>query len=204
MSNFSEFTRKYQVSKTLRFELIPKGKTLENLTKFGMVGEDKQRSENYKKLKPVIDRIYKCFIEESLKQADVDWQPLCDAVTAYRKDKSVANNNNLQKQQEICRKAIVAWFEGKITKNELKEYKDYNAKQSKLFKELFGKELFTDNLIQRLPGVTLSEEEKELLTSFDKFTTYFTGFYENRKNILFFHFKEYYCSCICYCYYCYC
>ncbi len=183
MTAFCEFTHKYQVPKTLRFELIPQGKTLENLTKLGMVVEDKQRSENYKKLKPVIDRIYKGFIENSLARVNVDWQPLCDAITAYRKDKSTVNNNNLQKQQEICRKAIAAWFEGKITEKELKEYKGFNARQGKLFKELFGKELFKDNLIQQLPGVSLSEEEKDILTSFDRFTSYFKGFYENRKNI---------------------
>ena len=183
MSGFSEFTHKYQVSKTLRFELIPQGKTLENLTRLGMIGEDRQRSENYKKLKPVIDRIYKYFIEETLKQVNVDWQPLYNAIVLFRKDKSAANSNNLKKQQEICRKAIAAWFEGKIAKDERKDYKEFNAKQSKIFKELFGKELFTNDLLLQLPGLTLSEEEKNLLTSFDKFTTYFTGFYENRKNV---------------------
>ena len=40
MANLSQFTHKYQVSKTLRFELIPQGKTLENLTECGMVAYD--------------------------------------------------------------------------------------------------------------------------------------------------------------------
>lgn len=70
MADLSQFTHKYQVSKTLRFELIPQGKTLENLSAYGMVADDKQRSENYKKLKPVIDRIYKYFIEGSLKNTN--------------------------------------------------------------------------------------------------------------------------------------
>ena len=72
MRNFGEFTHKYQVSKTLRFELITQGKTLENVAKYGIVDDDKRRSENYKKLKPVIDRIYKYFIDESLKNVFID------------------------------------------------------------------------------------------------------------------------------------
>ena len=183
MANLSQFTHKYQVSKTLRFELIPQGKTLENLTECGMVGEDKQRSENYKKLKPVIDRIYKYFIDESLIDANIDWNPLYEAIKNYRKEKTTVTVANLEEQQEICRKAIANRFEGKVPDKGDKNVKDFNKQQSKLFKELFGKELFTDSVSAQLPGVALSDEEKTLLKSFDKFTTYFVGFYENRKNV---------------------
>ena len=183
MGNFGEFTHKYQVSKTLRFELIPQGKTLENVTKYGIVDDDKHRSENYKKLKPVIDRIYKCFINESLKNVSIDWQPLYEAIVAYRKDQTTANDVRLKEEQEACRKAIAGWFEGKVPDRGNKDLKEFNKTQSKLFKELFGKELFTESVTQQLSGISLTEEEKELLASFNKFTTYFVGFYENRKNV---------------------
>ena len=183
MSNFSEFTHKYQVSKTLRFELIPQGKTLENLTAYGMVNDDKLRSENYKKLKPVIDKIYKYFIEETLKHVAIDWEPLYKAITAFRKDKTLENNTNLREIQDNCRKSIAGYFEGKVPDNGNKGLKEFNKAQSRLFKELFGKELFSDSLSEQLPGLSLSDEEKGLLKSFDKFTTYFVGFYENRKNV---------------------
>ena len=183
MGNFGEFTHKYQVSKTLRFELIPQGKTLENVAKYGIVDDDKLRSENYKKLKPVIDRIYKFFIEETLKNVSIDWQPLYKAIVAYRKDQSTANDARLKEEQEACRKAIAGWFEGKVPDKGNKGLKEFNKTQSKLFKELFGKELFTESVTQQLPGISLTAEEKELLSSFNKFTTYFVGFYENRKNV---------------------
>ena len=183
MGNFGEFTHKYQVSKTLRFELIPQGKTLENVAKYGIVDDDKRRSENYKKLKPVIDRIYKYFIDESLKNVSIDWQPLYEAIIAYRKEQTTANVVRLKEEQEACRKAIAAWFEGKVPDKGSKDLKEFNKTQSKLFKELFGKELFTESVTQLLPGLSLTEEEKELLASFNKFTSYFKGFYVNRKNV---------------------
>lgn len=183
MGNFGEFTHKYQVSKTLRFELIPQGKTLENVAKYGIVDDDKRRSENYKKLKPVIDRIYKYFIDVSLKNVSIDWQPLYEAIIAYRKEQTTANVVRLKEEQEACRKAIAAWFEGKVPDKGNKDLKEFNKTQSKLFKELFGKELFTESVTQLLPGLSLTEEEKELLASFNKFTSYFKGFYVNRKNV---------------------
>ena len=183
MADLSQFTHKYQVSKTLRFELIPQGKTLENLSAYGMVADDKQRSENYKKLKPIIDRIYKYFIEESLKNTNLDWNPLYEAIREYRKEKTTATITHLKEQQDLCRRAIASRFEGKVPDKGDKSVKDFNKKQSKLFKELFGKELFTDSVLEQLPGVSLSDEDKALLKSFDKFTTYFVGFYDNRKNV---------------------
>ena len=37
MNNMGNFTNQYQVSKTLRFELIPQGKTLEHIQKTGII-----------------------------------------------------------------------------------------------------------------------------------------------------------------------
>ncbi len=183
MTGFADFTHKYQVSKTLRFELIPQGKTLENLKKMDLVAEDKARSENYKALKPVIDRIYKYFIEESLKHVNIDWEPLYETIATYRKDKSTTASNHLKEEQDKCRKAVASWFEGTVPEKNNKEIKKFNKKQSKIFKCLFGKKLFSDSLNGLMPDLTLSDKEKELIRSFDKFTTYFIGFYENRRNV---------------------
>ena len=56
----------YPVSKTLRFELKPIGRTLEYIEKEGILDTDFHRAESYKKVKKIIDRYHKHFIEEAL------------------------------------------------------------------------------------------------------------------------------------------
>lgn len=52
MSNiYSNFTKQYSVSKTLRFELIPQGKTLINIQNNQIINEDEQRAEDYERVK---------------------------------------------------------------------------------------------------------------------------------------------------------
>ena len=55
MSVFDRFTGLYQVSKTLRFELKPIGKTLEHIEETGLIAQDEQRAREYKEMKEIID-----------------------------------------------------------------------------------------------------------------------------------------------------
>ncbi len=50
-NNQNAFTQKYPLSKTLRFELKPIGKTLEHIEAKGLLSQDEQRAESYKKMK---------------------------------------------------------------------------------------------------------------------------------------------------------
>lgn len=152
MGNFGEFTHKYQVSKTLRFELIPQGKTLENVAKYGIVDDDKRRSENYKKLKPVIDRIYKYFIDVSLKNVSIDWQPLYEAIIAYRKEQTTANVVRLKEEQEACRKAIAAWFEGKVPDKGNKDLKSLIKHRASFLKNCLEKNYLRNPLHSCCPA----------------------------------------------------
>lgn len=45
------FIGKYSLSKTLRFELRPQGKTLEHIQVKGLLTDDAHRAESYKKVK---------------------------------------------------------------------------------------------------------------------------------------------------------
>ena len=54
-----QLTNLYPVSKTLRFELQPIGKTRENIEKGGILQQDEKRAENYKKVKGFIDEYHK-------------------------------------------------------------------------------------------------------------------------------------------------
>lgn len=49
-SIFNDFIGLYPVSKTIRMELRPVGKTLENIEKNGLIPEDQDRAEKYKKV----------------------------------------------------------------------------------------------------------------------------------------------------------
>ena len=61
-----DFTNLYPVSKTLRFELQPIGKTKENIEKNGILQRDEKRAEDYKLVKGFIDEYHKQFIKDRL------------------------------------------------------------------------------------------------------------------------------------------
>lgn len=175
MATLDQFTNKYQVQKTLRFRLIPNEKTKEHITKRGFIDADKVLNEKYHLVKPLIDNIHKAFIDETLKKIVYNWQTLGDAIVNFKKSNTVENKNKVIFEQEKARKTIVDWFEGKAGSDSCKR------EQKEAFKKLFGKEIFNKLLINDSSGLT--KEEKELVKSFDGFTTYFMGFNESRKNI---------------------
>ena len=49
MKHLSDFTNKYQISKTLRFKLIPIGKTEEFIKRGQFIENDERRENEYKK-----------------------------------------------------------------------------------------------------------------------------------------------------------
>jgi hypothetical protein len=70
---FSDFTKQYALSKTLRFELKPIGKTRENMDKeleydptLRTFLKDQRIEDAYQTLKPVFDKIHETFITQSL------------------------------------------------------------------------------------------------------------------------------------------
>src|SRR5690606_29456828 len=65
--NFSNLTNRYQLSKTLRFELIPQGRTLEHMRHRELLSKDQQRADSYQKMKRTIDGFHKHFIELAMR-----------------------------------------------------------------------------------------------------------------------------------------
>ena len=53
----------YPVSKTIRFELRPVGRTKEYIECDGIISEDLQRAKDYIKVKKIIDAYHKYFID---------------------------------------------------------------------------------------------------------------------------------------------
>ena len=163
MKKFSlqDFTNQYSLSKTLRFELIPQGKTLEHIEKNGLLSQDEHRAESYIVVKKIIDEYHKAFITKALD--GVKLNSLEDYFLYYQLPKR--DEDQKKKFEEIQMKLR-------------KQIADRFVKQEG-FKNLFAKELIKDDLI----SFVKSNDEKLLVAEFQNFTTYFTGFHENRKNM---------------------
>ncbi len=159
MIDLKQFIGTYPVSKTLRFELKPIGRTQEWMEKNHVLENDGKRAEHYPRVKELIDSYHKKCINESLKKVQLDWNPLRDVVENYRHNKSDEAKKALVEEQnkmrnEICKK--------------LSEFEHY-------------KELVKADTPSKLINDILPHEES--LDAFDKFAVYFEGFQENRRNI---------------------
>ena len=161
MKVIDNFINRYPLSKTLRFSLIPIGKTEENFNDRLLLEEDKQRAEDYEKVKKYIDRYHKVFIESVL--ADFYLEDISSyALLYYKNDKSEKDLKEMEKIEGNMRKSISKAFKG-----------------NKIYKDIFSK----DMIESILPDFLTDEEEKSSVRKFQKFSTYFVGFNSNRENI---------------------
>ena len=163
---FKDFNNQYSLSKTLRFELVPVGNTLQNIEKKGLINKDAERAESYKKLKKTIDEYHKYFIETALK--NVKLSGLDDYFELYSQSKENRNEDDFNKVKSDLRKEIAQAFN--------------TGDSQEPYKRLFGKELIKEDLEEWLK----TQPEKSELhydEGFKNFTTYFTGFNENRRNM---------------------
>lgn len=87
MRDLKQFIGIYPVSKTLRFEQKPIGKTQEWIEKNKILENDEKKSEDYPKVKSLIDDYHKICIRESLKNVHLGWNPLMQAIGEYQKSK---------------------------------------------------------------------------------------------------------------------
>ena len=162
----------YSRSITLRNRLVPIGKTEENINHFRLLENDKKRADSYQEVKNIIDDFHRSFIQDVLSNANFEWGPLFDEFDLYQSKNDKAEKEkikpDLQKLQSLMRTKVVK----KFTSDER-------------FKKLFAKELLSEllpEIIKSADPTTISNKE-EALKAFDKFSTYFTGFHENRKNL---------------------
>ena len=160
----NEFTHLYPLSKTLRFELRPVGKTEEMFRKSGILEQDNGRADSYKVVKKLIDRYHKDFIEKALQGFEFEEGSLGEYYTLYSKaNRDEKKENDFEKAKESLRKQITK----QLTKQEA-------------YKRIDKKELIKEDLCK---AIECSEEEKKAIEEFNDFTTYFRGFHENRKNM---------------------
>lgn len=170
MNDLKQFTGLYPLSKTLRFELKPIGKTQENIEKHGILERDNQRAEDYKVVKEFIDEYHKQFIKSRLWNYNL---PL----------KSAGQLNSLEEYQELYeiskRDADQESTFAEVKYNLRSAIVKRLTESGSSYERIFKKELIREDLIDFLED----EEDKEIVRQFADFTTYFTGFHENRKNM---------------------
>lgn len=167
-SVWDEMTNQYSLSKTLRFELKPVGNTLENIGK--IIEEDKQRDKDFQEVKIIMNKYYSYYISKILNnKIKIDKPTLNEYKDIYFNLKKKPNDSDLKKQLESIQK--------KITKNI-----SFMINSDSDFKKLFGKE-FVKDILKRYLEEKGSQQELELVSKFSDWTTYFTGFYDNRKNV---------------------
>lgn len=173
MEAFSNFTNLYPLSKTLRFRLIPIGKTLKHFIESGILEEDQHRAESYVKVKAIIDSYHRAYIDKSLSGFELPLESTgnFNSLEEYYMYHSIRNKteeiqNLLSKIKTNLRKLIAS----QLTKNET-------------YKRIDKKELIQNDLIDFVKNENDANEKIALISEFRYFTVYFKGFHENRKNM---------------------
>lgn len=156
-----QFINRYPLSKTLRFSLIPVGETENNFNKNLLLEKDKQRAENYEKVKGYIDRFHKEYIESVLSKARIE--KVDEYANLYWK--SNKDDSDIKAMESL--------------ENDMRKQISKQLKSNARYKRLFGKELICEDL----PSFLTDKDERETVECFRSFTTYFKGFNTNRENM---------------------
>lgn len=170
MKNLKQFTNLYPVSKTLRFELQPIGKTKEYIEKNGILSRDEQRAKDYLLVKGFIDEYHKQYIKDCLWRFKVplESEGHLDSLEEYQELYELSKRDA---NQEAAFTEVKDNLRGIIAKR--------LANDNPAYKRIDKKELIREDLVEFLEN----EEDREIVRQFADFTTYFTGFHQNRKNM---------------------
>ena len=177
-----EFLGQYSLSKTLKFELVPQGKTKDLINNLddSILAIDAKRAAEYKNVKKILDDYYRFFIEQVLEKNILDEKDVKEAHVAFQQ--RAKDSKAFEKTQDNMRKKIAKALKDGRSGGQLDAYE-------KLFK--------TDNKSELYKWLNYRKDRKELteelyesykksLQQFDKFTTYFTGYFRQKKSRLLF------------------
>lgn len=160
----NEFTHLYPLSKTLRFELRPVGKTEEKFRESDILEQDTERADSYKVVKKLIDRYHKDFIEKALQGFEFEQGSLEKYYNLYSTDnRDDKKEKDFEEAKEKLRKQIANQF-----------------KKQKAYERIDKQKLIKEDLLE---AIECNDKEKKAVEEFKNFTTYFKGFHENRKNM---------------------
>ena len=194
---FENFTNLYSLSKTLRFELKPVGRTQEFIEQNGILEKDRDRAESYKLVKKIIDEYHKVFIDmvlenfvEKLNDDEKEaWNnSINDFYMNYHANSSEENKkDNLLKAQIVLRTLISECFTSnkvyarlfgmQLIREDLIEFVNSGGIDSFICKQKGNEDLTQEEIL------VIREKYIQEIEKFADFTTYFSGFNDNRKNL---------------------
>lgn len=190
---FNDFKRLYPLSKTLRFEAKPIGATLKNIIKSGLLEEDEHRAQSYVKVKKLIDEYHKVFIDRVLDDGclTIENKGKKDSLEEYYESyMSKSNDENVSKTFKEIQENLRSVIAKKLTddkayanlfgKNLIESYKDKDDKNKIIDSDLIQ---FINTAEPSQLDSMSQDEAKQLVKEFWGFTTYFVGFFDNRKNM---------------------
>lgn len=188
-NNLKVFSNKYSLTKTLRFELKPIGKTLENMKKDLEYDEklqtflkDQSIEDAFQELKPIFDVLHKQFITQSLESRGAKEIDFSGYLENYR----------LKKDCGTIEKKLRTEFAQLYvnTSDEWKSKAGNNKKNKPLFTERSYK-ILTEKAIlayirmnlDQFSNIRSKNKIEKALNAFEEgFFTYFSGFNKNREN----------------------
>lgn len=183
-SVFDKFTGKYELSKTLRFELKPIWNTPDMLNAELVVENDELRRKKYEAVKPWLDQLHREFIQDSL--GDFRFKNLKtyqSALELWQKDKkSKQSKESLIKIENELREEISDCFEKTANKWATSDqYKSLGLKKDGIDM------LFEAGMFKLLKKRFKNEKEiqlgnKNIFDDWNGWTGYFKKFFETRKN----------------------
>ncbi len=184
MAVFDNFTNLYSLSKTLRFELKPEGKTLDNMREHLGWNKDLQTffadqeiEDAYQTLKPLSDKLHEEFINDSLNSEQAKNIDFSEYLMEYKAKKDLQNAE--KKLREEVGKAFIE--AGEKWKKE--KYPRYSWKKGS--KVANGSDiLLTQDMLELIKDLNSNDQKikKIIEETFKGFFTYFSGFNQNRDN----------------------
>ena len=192
MSNFySSFTNLRPVSKTLRFSLIPIGKTRDKIRSAEIISQDEKKSRDYVILKDVFDAYHKAYIDQHLCRIQGDWSELAKALEERQLSQSAEALNRVQAEyrKEIA-KLLLSDKAAKLGKNDHLFLADDGVTflqkndPAKLIKLTIDEKRAAERE-NREPKYLIPElgEHIKAVEQFDRFAGYFLAYQQARNNI---------------------
>ena len=132
--------------------------------------QDEQRSEEYERMKIIIDDYHKRFIAMCLRNCKLKVENIDNQNDSLEEYASLLSKSKRDDSDEI----VLEKIKENLRKQIVKAFKNGNT-----YGDLFKKELVK----KHLPDFVTDAEDKQIVQNFNNFTTYFTGFHENRKNM---------------------
>ncbi len=172
---FQDFIGLSEIQKTLRWRLIPIGKTKENIKKYDVFKEDKIRHHYYPILKTTCDDFYRQHIDQQLSNIQFDWYELAESGKTEDDEKIARTRANY-------RKLLFSRLNDKIDVNGNKCESGLNYNFDDLFKAKLITTILPEFITHNYHGVEL-ENAKTSLEHYGSFTSRLTGFWNTRKNI---------------------